>query len=96
MIEQKEGKKKVVISFECETLKSDEAAEDHIKQFMPKLSGLDAVGNDQVFLLYFQVPNMNVSIIYHKHEHEKILVDYAAFGSLNWQYVLDCSVNVLF
>ncbi|XWS32936.1 hypothetical protein CRYUN_Cryun22dG0033600 [Craigia yunnanensis] len=45
MVEQKEGKKKVLISFECETLKSDKAAEDHIKQFMPKLSGLDAVVN---------------------------------------------------
>ncbi|XVF58387.1 hypothetical protein PTKIN_Ptkin07bG0062300 [Pterospermum kingtungense] len=45
MVEQKEEKKKVLISFECETLKSDKAAEDHIKQFMPKLSGLDAVVN---------------------------------------------------
>ncbi|XVE83714.1 hypothetical protein DITRI_Ditri16bG0108900 [Diplodiscus trichospermus] len=45
MVEQKEGKKKILLSFECETLKSDKAAEDHIKQFMPKLSGLDAVVN---------------------------------------------------
>ncbi|PPS12770.1 hypothetical protein GOBAR_AA07874 [Gossypium barbadense] len=36
-------KKKILVSFECETLKSDKAAEEHIKQFMPKLSGLDAV-----------------------------------------------------
>ncbi|KAG4181913.1 hypothetical protein ERO13_A09G011401v2 [Gossypium hirsutum] len=38
-------KKKILVSFECETLKSDKAAEEHIKQFMPKLSGLDAVVN---------------------------------------------------
>ncbi|MBA0701176.1 hypothetical protein Goari_022743, partial [Gossypium aridum] len=42
MVEEKEGKKKILVSFECETLKSDKAAEEHIKQFMPKLSGLDA------------------------------------------------------
>ncbi|OMO73231.1 hypothetical protein CCACVL1_17382 [Corchorus capsularis] len=45
MVEQKEGKKKILISFECETLKSDKAAEEHIQQYMPKLSGLDAVVN---------------------------------------------------
>ncbi|KAK8278020.1 hypothetical protein V6Z11_D09G011700 [Gossypium hirsutum] len=45
MVEEKEGKKKILVSFECETLKSDKAAEEHIKQFMPKLSGLDAVVN---------------------------------------------------
>ena len=44
MVEEKHGKKKIHISFECETLKADKAAEDHIKQFMPKLAGLDAVG----------------------------------------------------
>ncbi|KAF2598552.1 hypothetical protein F2Q68_00011835 [Brassica cretica] len=31
------------VSFECETLKADQAAEDHVRQFMPKLAGLDAV-----------------------------------------------------
>ncbi|OMO85915.1 hypothetical protein COLO4_21380 [Corchorus olitorius] len=45
MVEQKEGKKNILISFECETLKSDKAAEEHIQQYMPKLSGLDAVVN---------------------------------------------------
>ncbi|KAF9663787.1 hypothetical protein SADUNF_Sadunf17G0088300 [Salix dunnii] len=45
MVEEKHGKKKIHISFECETLKADKAAEDHIKQFMPKLAGLDAVVN---------------------------------------------------
>ncbi|XP_073310462.1 uncharacterized protein [Primulina huaijiensis] len=44
MLEEKHGKCKVSISFECETLKADEAAEDHIKKFMPKLSGMGAVG----------------------------------------------------
>uniref|UniRef100_M4E9D1 Uncharacterized protein n=1 Tax=Brassica campestris TaxID=3711 RepID=M4E9D1_BRACM len=43
LVEQKHGKKKVSVSFECETLKADKAAEDHIRQFMPKLAGLDAV-----------------------------------------------------
>ncbi|XP_002279000.1 uncharacterized protein LOC100243877 isoform X3 [Vitis vinifera] len=45
MVEQKHGKNKIVVSFECETLKADKAAEDHIRQFMPKLAGLDAVVN---------------------------------------------------
>ncbi|XP_057481299.1 uncharacterized protein LOC130768293 isoform X2 [Actinidia eriantha] len=45
MIEQEYGKSKISISFECETLKADKAAEDHIRQFMPKLAGMDAVVN---------------------------------------------------
>ncbi|MCH97445.1 HAT family dimerization domain containing protein, partial [Trifolium medium] len=44
MVEQKDGKKRVTVSFECETLKADSAAEDHIRKFMPKLAGMDAVG----------------------------------------------------
>ncbi|XP_061365423.1 uncharacterized protein LOC133308750 [Gastrolobium bilobum] len=45
MIEQKDVKKRILVSFECQTLKAEKAAEDHIKQFMPKLAGLDAVVN---------------------------------------------------
>ncbi|KAF6171725.1 hypothetical protein GIB67_007246 [Kingdonia uniflora] len=45
MVEQKHAKNKVLLSFECETLKADKAAEDHIRQFMPNLAGLDAVIN---------------------------------------------------
>ncbi|KAL1223256.1 hypothetical protein V5N11_030050 [Cardamine amara subsp. amara] len=45
LVEQKHGKKKVSVSFECETLKAEKAAEEHIRQFMPKLAGLDAVIN---------------------------------------------------
>lgn len=44
MIEPKDGKKRISVSFECETLKAGKAAEDHIRKFMPKLAGLDAVG----------------------------------------------------
>uniref|UniRef100_I1N6A1 Uncharacterized protein n=1 Tax=Glycine max TaxID=3847 RepID=I1N6A1_SOYBN len=44
MIEPKDGKKRISVSFECETLKAEKAAEDHIRKFMPKLAGLDAVG----------------------------------------------------
>ena len=44
MIEEKHGKNKIMVSFDCETLKAEKAAEDHIKHFMPKLAGLDAVG----------------------------------------------------
>lgn len=44
MIEQKDAKNKILVSFECQTLKAEKAAEDHIRQFMPKLAGLDAVG----------------------------------------------------
>ncbi|KAF3444832.1 hypothetical protein FNV43_RR14525 [Rhamnella rubrinervis] len=45
MVEEKRGKHKISVSFDCETLKAERAAEDHIKQFMPKLAGLDAVVN---------------------------------------------------
>lgn len=44
MVEKKHGKKEILISFECQTLKSEQAAEDHIRQFIPKLAGQDAVG----------------------------------------------------
>uniref|UniRef100_A0A2N9GYD5 Clp R domain-containing protein n=1 Tax=Fagus sylvatica TaxID=28930 RepID=A0A2N9GYD5_FAGSY len=44
MVEQKDGKNKIFVSFVCETLKAEKAAEDHIRQFMPKLAGVDAVG----------------------------------------------------
>lgn len=44
MVDQKHQKNKILISFECETLKADEAAEEHIKRFMPNLTGMDAVG----------------------------------------------------
>ncbi|KAJ8750208.1 hypothetical protein K2173_014123 [Erythroxylum novogranatense] len=45
MVDKDNGKRKVSVSFECETLKADAVAEDHIKQFMPKLAGFDAVVN---------------------------------------------------
>ncbi|CAL0299058.1 unnamed protein product [Lupinus luteus] len=46
MVEKNDGKKRICVSFVCETLKADKAAEDHIRQFMPKLAGLeDAVVN---------------------------------------------------
>ncbi|KAH9603266.1 hypothetical protein KSS87_015924 [Heliosperma pusillum] len=44
-VEQKLAEKKILVSFECESLKADKAAEDHIRQFMPKLTGMDAVVN---------------------------------------------------
>lgn len=44
-VEQKQTKTKIIVSFECEALKADKAAEDHIRQFMPKLVGMDAVVN---------------------------------------------------
>jgi hypothetical protein len=44
MVEQKDGKERITVTFECETLKADSAAEDHIRKFMPKLAGMDAVG----------------------------------------------------
>ncbi|KAI3794016.1 hypothetical protein L1987_36641 [Smallanthus sonchifolius] len=45
LVDQKHQKNKIVISFECETLKADEAAEEHIRRFMPKLTGMDAIVN---------------------------------------------------
>lgn len=44
MVEEKHGKGKTSVHFECETLKADEAAQDHLRRFMPKLVGMDAVG----------------------------------------------------
>lgn len=44
MVEQEHGKNKILVSFECETLKAEKEAEDHIMKFMPKLAGMDAVG----------------------------------------------------
>lgn len=44
MVEEKHGKQKILVSFECETLKSDAASEEHLKKYMPNLVGLDAVG----------------------------------------------------
>jgi hypothetical protein len=44
MVEQRDGKNKILVSFACETLKAEKAAEDHIRQFMPKLAGLNAFG----------------------------------------------------
>ncbi|XP_062151094.1 uncharacterized protein LOC133859636 isoform X3 [Alnus glutinosa] len=46
MVEQRERKNKIFVSFVCETLKAEKAAEDHIRQFMPKLAGLNAIGMD--------------------------------------------------
>ncbi|XP_059450249.1 uncharacterized protein LOC132181172 isoform X2 [Corylus avellana] len=45
MVEQRDGNNKILVSFACETLKAEKAAEDHIRQFMPKLAGLNAVVN---------------------------------------------------
>ncbi|KAJ9540589.1 hypothetical protein OSB04_027095 [Centaurea solstitialis] len=45
LVDQKHQKSKIVVSFECGTLKADEAAEEHLRRFMPKLTGMDAVVN---------------------------------------------------
>ncbi|MCL7026991.1 hypothetical protein MKW94_011744 [Papaver nudicaule] len=43
MVEKKNAEHKITVSFDCETLKADKAAEDHIRQFMPNLAGLEDV-----------------------------------------------------
>ncbi|RZC60936.1 hypothetical protein C5167_022708 [Papaver somniferum] len=43
MVEKKNVEHKISVSFDCETLKADKAAEDHIRQFMPNLVGLEDV-----------------------------------------------------
>ncbi|CAH1422826.1 unnamed protein product [Lactuca virosa] len=45
LVAKKQENMKITISFKCETLKADEVAEGHIRQFMPKLTGLDVVVN---------------------------------------------------
>ncbi|KAK6913317.1 hypothetical protein RJ641_022918, partial [Dillenia turbinata] len=39
----KGARREILVSFECETLKADKTAEDHIKEYMPELAGLDAI-----------------------------------------------------
>lgn len=51
LVKRKHGKNQVAISFECQTLKSEQAAEEHIRQFIPKLAGQDAVGMCSQILL---------------------------------------------
>lgn len=43
--EIKHGNQDISVSFVCETLKSDSAAEEHLKKYMPNLAGVDAVVN---------------------------------------------------
>ncbi|XP_008785951.2 uncharacterized protein LOC103704452 [Phoenix dactylifera] len=45
MVEQKHGKQKISVSFNCETLKAENAAEEHIRKYMPNLAGFDAIVN---------------------------------------------------
>lgn len=58
MVEEKHAKHKITVHFECETLKSDEAAEDHLRKFMPKLIGMDAVGK------YYYMFYLESSLVY--------------------------------
>lgn len=58
MVEEKHPKYKTSIHFECETLKADEAAEDHLRKFMPKLIGMDAVGNISLCSFYLIIQNI--------------------------------------
>jgi hypothetical protein len=45
MVEDKQRKNQsILLNFGCETLKADDAAEEHIRKYMPNLAGLDAVG----------------------------------------------------
>ena len=46
------GKKPPVIFFECDTLKADKEAEDHVMRFLPSLVGCDAVGTHAVPLSF--------------------------------------------
>ncbi|XP_019157090.1 PREDICTED: uncharacterized protein LOC109153671 [Ipomoea nil] len=45
LLEEKHQKQNILVSFECETLKAEKEAEEHINKFMPKLAGMDAVVN---------------------------------------------------
>lgn len=49
LLEEKHQKQNILVSFECETLKAEKEAEDHINKFMPKLAGMDAVGELSIF-----------------------------------------------
>lgn len=45
MVEEEDKKHRILVSFDCETLKAEKEAADHIEKFMPKLIGVDAVVN---------------------------------------------------
>ena len=45
MVEEQHGKNKIVVSFNCETLKSDKAAEEHIIKFLPNALGATTHGH---------------------------------------------------
>ncbi|CAH9109473.1 unnamed protein product [Cuscuta epithymum] len=45
LLEEKHRKGNILVSFECETLKAEKEAEDHISKCMPKLVGMEAVVN---------------------------------------------------
>lgn len=55
MLEPRDGKHRILVSFECETLKAEEAAEEHIKKFMPKLAGMDAVGEQLNYIVMMSI-----------------------------------------
>ncbi len=58
MVEQKHGKKIITVSFKFETLKAENAADDHIRQlFLPKLVGIDGVGMliFEIYLFWFDL-----------------------------------------
>lgn len=61
MVENKHGKNEIMVSFECQMLKSEKAAEDHIRQFMPKLVGQDAVGTCSQ---NFQYTNFSTKLVF--------------------------------
>ncbi|KAI3910308.1 hypothetical protein MKW92_030304 [Papaver armeniacum] len=64
MVEKKNVEHKISVSFDCETLKADKAAEDHIRQFMPNLVGLEDVvvnvGKMTIAGLNFEAENVKL------------------------------------
>ncbi|RZC58542.1 hypothetical protein C5167_005845 [Papaver somniferum] len=73
MVEKKNVEHKISVSFNCETLKADKAAEDHIRQFMPNLVGLeDIVAN----VGKMTITGLNLEAENAKHEEETFEADF--------------------
>ncbi|KAI3976768.1 hypothetical protein MKX01_008626 [Papaver californicum] len=72
MVEKQNAEHEISVSFDCETLKADKAAEDHIRQFMPNLVGLEDV---VVNVGKMTIAGLNFEAEIVKHEEETLEAD---------------------
>uniref|UniRef100_A0A0E0KAC4 methionine--tRNA ligase n=1 Tax=Oryza punctata TaxID=4537 RepID=A0A0E0KAC4_ORYPU len=78
LVEKKHGNQKFSLSFECETLKADKAAEEHISKYMPNLRGLDAIVN----IGKMSISGINLDKDDEPSENAAILQEHLMYGAL--------------